>query len=593
MNRQSDHCEGLEQWKRKTKNTLTWKIPALLFGLAMLGLTCWMAVQSFSAIPFSDMWEGTLGFYINLPNRGWEAFWAQHNEHRIVLARVIFFIDYYFFNGSNLFPIIGNYILVAWVAFVLVAFISTDESETSKFSPLGKVALFALVVGLLLNWVQRENLTWGFQSQFILAQLLPLVALYSLALSSGRADWRWFVVSLVFGILSIGAMANGVLALPFLFLGSLFLPLSTWQRIALLISGLLGIVLYLRGYHTPDLHASPLHSLLYEPARVIAHMLVYMGSPANDMIGGNLFQKGAIGAVFVCCLVFSSWLVFRSSKRDPLTVGLLVFCLYVVASAFITGLGRVNFGLAQAASGRYSTPALTAWVALGASIWRSTGCSVSGWERFIRYALNFSILSLCVLTLAGQIDWARRLTVEQTVFDRSVSGLAAVLGVMDDAQLKIVHPNPEKVLSFTDSARREGLGFTAAEPYRGMHDDLGHAWNGSSEHLDSWPTCLGHVDAIRRVFDVSGKQFLRLDGWLFDGRGGPVRDRVTLIDADGTVRGFALLGQYREDLIKAISPRAARSGFVGYLMGVDVQAGDTPVYATSGECALRLNKPQS
>jgi hypothetical protein len=40
-----------------------------------------------------DMWNGYLGFFTKLSDGDWSAWWGQHNEHRIFLARLFFWFD--------------------------------------------------------------------------------------------------------------------------------------------------------------------------------------------------------------------------------------------------------------------------------------------------------------------------------------------------------------------------------------------------------------------------------------------------------------------------------------------------------------------
>ncbi|MGD4365427.1 hypothetical protein QT713_22860, partial [Xanthomonas citri pv. citri] len=43
---------------------------------------------TFSPVPFWDMWDGGLGFYVRQMTDV-SQWWAQHNEHRIVLSRIL------------------------------------------------------------------------------------------------------------------------------------------------------------------------------------------------------------------------------------------------------------------------------------------------------------------------------------------------------------------------------------------------------------------------------------------------------------------------------------------------------------------------
>ncbi|WP_200843251.1 hypothetical protein, partial [Raoultella sp. 18083] len=104
----------------------------------------------------------------------------------------------------------------------------------------------------LFSWVQRENLTWAFQSQFFLAQLLPLAGFYCLYRATRPpAAQGWFVAACALGVLSIGTMVNGVMALPMMVLYALVARLG-WKRTAVLaLLAALCIAAYTAGYVSP------------------------------------------------------------------------------------------------------------------------------------------------------------------------------------------------------------------------------------------------------------------------------------------------------------------------------------------------------
>ncbi|MBC7488878.1 MAG: hypothetical protein H7240_01460, partial [Glaciimonas sp.] len=138
----------------------------LLSSIIFVGLAIIGGIRAYSPIPFWDMWDGYLGFYVKVTSGDWSAWWAQHNEHRIVLARLFFWLDLAFFKGQGWFLIIVNYALQSMVC--ILFWVIWKETKGEKNNWLG----FFLICWLFW-WIQKNNLEWGFQSQFILAQLLP------------------------------------------------------------------------------------------------------------------------------------------------------------------------------------------------------------------------------------------------------------------------------------------------------------------------------------------------------------------------------------------------------------------------------------
>lgn len=95
--------------------------------------------------------------------------WSLHNEHRIVIPRVLFLIlgrfSGYDFGAGALF----NACILAAAAAALIATARRLRGHTAYSD-----AFFALV---LLNWGQTENLVWSFQVQFVISSALTIAVL--------------------------------------------------------------------------------------------------------------------------------------------------------------------------------------------------------------------------------------------------------------------------------------------------------------------------------------------------------------------------------------------------------------------------------
>ncbi|MCD8526123.1 MAG: hypothetical protein LRY62_02870, partial [Alphaproteobacteria bacterium] len=140
-----------------------------LASVAIIVLACAGAVINFSPIPFWDMWDGALGFLERFEDKPVNALFAQHNEHRIVLTRLLFLLEYRIMGGNSAFLIFFNYLCVfaSCVLYAICLFVLNRETV-----PRFQIAIASLVLSAwLFLWTQNNNLTWAFQSQFLLAQL--------------------------------------------------------------------------------------------------------------------------------------------------------------------------------------------------------------------------------------------------------------------------------------------------------------------------------------------------------------------------------------------------------------------------------------
>jgi hypothetical protein len=93
--------------KKEKLIVLFWFFCIAYISLAVIG-----GIRNYSPVPHMDMWDGFLGFFIQPSANEFGAWWAQHNEHRIVLARLLFWIDQSLFSGAAIFLVTANYALV-------------------------------------------------------------------------------------------------------------------------------------------------------------------------------------------------------------------------------------------------------------------------------------------------------------------------------------------------------------------------------------------------------------------------------------------------------------------------------------------------
>ncbi|MGE0410216.1 MAG: hypothetical protein AB7P23_13270, partial [Amphiplicatus sp.] len=342
-------------------------LSGLIAGLALLfvALAAAGVWRGHTPVPFWDMWDGYIGFYERLKDGEAGLWFAQHNEHRIFLSRLLFFVDLEWFGGRGAFLLAVNLAFALLSAGLFRAFIR-DEVGTQA-GPAG-AALAFVCLALSFSWTQQENLSWAFQSQFFLGQSLALLAFLLLhratrASREEKPSTGLFALACASGALAACALGNGVLALPLMAAQAIMMK-ARGRRIAILVL-LAALVLfaYFHDYRSPAGHGTFLNSLFHEPLAVVAYALVYLGSPFI-----NAFESlgKAPAAALSLLLIAGSALFFWRELARPLAstsrVALLGFIAYVGATALATAGGRLAFGLDQAASSRYATPALMAWL---------------------------------------------------------------------------------------------------------------------------------------------------------------------------------------------------------------------------------------
>ena len=548
-------------------------VAALFAALALVG-----ACRNYSPVPFWDMWGPYLHMLDMAGSGDWHVWWAQHNEHRIVLARMFFWADLRWFDGAGWFLIAVNCTLVALGG--LLFWHILDEVEAAPGRAADKHALAWFVVGALFFWSQEENLTWGFQSQFILAQLVPLAALYALhrSIQGGR---RMFALACLLGILSAGTMANGVLALPLMTAYALLMRQGGRRAGVLALLAMLVLFAYFHDYSTPPGHNSPLQSLREHPLKFAGYVLNYLGSPFYFAFGGK--GLGRLAAILAGLFLIASAIRFAlrflyQPRQFALPLALLFFIAYIAGTAFGTAGGRLNFGLGQALSQRYTTPALMAWAAL-AVLYAPAMLALQERQRRRAWA---AFIALALLMLVYQVQALHSNADE--LFGRSVAALAVELRVRDQVEIGRVAPNTDVIDSSATAADKQRSVF-GLYPYRGARADMGRAFAPMA-----LPPCRGALELAEAI--DGDERFLRVHGWLYEPAGKTVPQVVRILDAGGRQAGYALGGWAWDDAAAALHKVARQSGYRGYLSSG--QAGDLTLRGEGPAgpvCELHLRMP--
>jgi hypothetical protein len=519
----------------------------LYMALAVAG-----GIRGYSPVPLDDMWGGYLGFYLSAAEGGLDAWWAQYNEHRILLPRILFYIDIAWFHGRGVLPLVATYVTIGASFLVLLA--ALNEKLRGSEQAGAKVVVASLVLILLFSFVQRENLIWAFQCQFFLNLFLALAAFYALhkAHAEPARSRGFFILASLAGIASAGTMANGVIVLPLL--GALALVLRMgWRRVVIL--SLLSVVLaaaYFYDYRSPMIRGSMTSALLTEPVAVLRFTLVFLGGPFARV---TPWLSMAIAEMAGLAMILGALLIGRATLRTraSLDLALLTFVIFVGASAVATALGRVEHGgLWSALSGRYTTPALMGWATL----------AVLGSPSIARAFASRRSGALVPLALIPVLLWPTQITAltshEHELFERRVGALAILLGVEDQA---ILGPLAPQIGAWAPAVRLASEGRVSIFGSPDLLDVDVAIGRPEPERVSA--RCLGNLESVTEV--AAGATYQRVQGWLFDQESRASPARIRLLDGSGEVVGYALTGGPRPDVAATASPQAGHSGFLGYV----------------------------
>lgn len=531
----------------------------ILFGGLFMLLSIVGGIRNYSSVPFGDMWDGYLDFYMRTQDGDMSAWWDQHNEHRIILSRLLFWMDLHFFHGTAIFLIIINYLLAGLIFFIFFIILRSmlPEEENKRV----RYILSTLILMMSFSWGQYENFTWGFQSQFFLAYLLPLSGFYLIYLSRIRPGGSPFFFACLLGIASAGTMANGVMTLPIMTLLAVILRLG-WKKIVVLFFLSSSVLfLYFHHYVPPTGHGSLKDSLMAHPLDFLRYILIYLGGPFSYIFGERGFIPSELAGIFLIgSSVFFTYKAMRNISQSSLVLSILAFLLYIGGTAFGTAGGRLLFGLAQALSSRYTTPALAAWSSL-IILYSPIIARKFGPER------TFKVLFLLAIPLFLLPEQFKAIqSKEDVLFERNVAVIALNMGINDKEQIGTVFPSASVALDISRKAIRRDLSIFDKSRLKTERISIGHRWvdskNGQLQKKEM--ACQGSVEKVTPLKDEKG--FLRIEGWFYNPILKKSPENIVLLDSQEKIVGYAMTGKARADVAKAISKKAFISGFKGYLL---------------------------
>lgn len=526
----------------------------------------------FSPVPYWDMWDGYLDFYSKVQMGNYAAWWAPHNEHRIVLSKLFFWSDIHWFGGLSYSLIVINYMLASvtclvFVRFIIEAFNDFSEKDFRNF-------FVFLVVGWLFSWCQQDNFTVGFQSQFFMAQLLPLCAFYFIYKTSAFPDKssRYFMLAALFGVLSVGTMANGIVALPLLLVYGVYCKIGVRKNVILFALAVICIGCYF--YKLPPKQTSLVETVMLNPLGFVHYVLLYIGSPfyyITPLLGSpaRVVVSALAGLFFVVAVACIAYSNIRATQKNYRNLSLLLFILYFGGTALGTAGGRLMLGVEQALSGRYTTPALMAWAAL---LILMMPVLVRRVEKRKIVLSAFVILLMAVLM--GQSRGLQ--SQEEEHLDRLTAALSLELNVKDKAQIVHVYPSVERALDVAKPASEKHLSIFGARPILGAKEKIG-----SSNTLTAETQCKGSLD---KIVPIAGEdRFAAVSGWMFDSRSESVPRSAVIVDQSNSVVGYALTGGSREDVAQLNGSKALHSKFKGYILK-DSLGTQLRIIADDGSC---------
>jgi hypothetical protein len=512
-------------------------------------------------LPFWDEWAPDLGgLYIKFCHHQLTLgnFWAQHNEHRMLIPRLILLPIQVATHFNTVAEMIAEWVIICLTSIGVLRLIRQTHDEPKSLRVVGLWFLCNLLIFTPGQW---ENLIWGCGVINVLPMALIVWMMVSL-LSQFRPMAKT-IISIVLAIAATYSSGNGMLAWPIALALVVLSGESKWKSSAAiwLVAAIIFCGLYFVGYQKPD------HGQAQPYATSVVSMwdyfITFLGTPFAFSSPYPSDRMAPIVGLVMLILAIGLG-VFAWRMRVRRAVCWLCVAFFAVASAALAGITRAGFGPAQAIeSTRYVSFSLYLPVALLVLTLMICG----EWARRANDSPRREVIARIPVVLASVIVVLQVFSYSSALasceFDlrarRATKASILLINFLPDSPEMAAHVYPEP-----DVARREANALSELHALRPPVIT-------SSNAATIQETDLQRIAQIKGAAEQGGK---RSDG-QFGVSGWAVRtDQVRPVDAvfltydnpsgEPIIFGIAQMGMQRDDIAEQLGDdNYDLSGWVG------------------------------
>nr|MDQ2711559.1 hypothetical protein [Acidobacteriota bacterium] len=238
-------------------------------------------------------------------------------------------------------------------------------------------------------------------------------------------------LALLFAALNV---AGGLLIGPVSIAFAIFKRLPVRYILAMAALSLASTAAYLTGYHASDPKHPPFAALGHVKD-LFVYVLTYFGASWTRLLPHK--ERVTCLVSFVCFALLTVRAVRDRGRTSNFEWFCIAECVFTIAIACLTALGRLQFGVGQAYAGRYQTPAMLYWSSLCAL------ALVNFWRyRPIKFRyLQAAVLAVLLLSTATY-PWMWASLVKRGDMLRSACYLV-MHGDKDERTAKLLFPIPQ------------------------------------------------------------------------------------------------------------------------------------------------------
>lgn len=295
-------------------------------------------------------------------------FWTQHNEHRVFFPNLIL-VALAQITNWNIRAEIALSLIFSLLSFILIVLLIKNTVLKGYAS-----YLLIFVLGLFFfSPVQWQNWLWGWQFEWFLCILASISCFYLMSKIDPKKQFSLATAAAVLAaIIASYSLASGIFIWIAGLLYLIIIRVPYKNLVVWCASALLTIALYFHGYVSPG-RQGPIEAAFEHPVDFIRYFFAYVGRPIADEPYAAILAGVFMVAVFLAVI----YVLYRTKRIQSYAIWISVI-IYALLAGAATSSSRIDLGIINALSSRYTSFSLLILISLSVIMWDI-------FTRYIRY----------------------------------------------------------------------------------------------------------------------------------------------------------------------------------------------------------------
>ena len=482
------------------------------------------------------------------------------NEHFVLIPAIIYALNIIVTQGSNIGLCLVAWFL-AWIqCHVLIALLPLKlrNNPLQFISVILCISIFNFTPAAAHNWMRGfSGVHWIIANLFVICAIFCLQSYANIVVANtGTLPLRngWVIGSIVFGILGCISYSTPLAVWPILCAAAVVLRFPRRIIYLYFAASIAVIGTYILTYKTPSHHPS---LTKINPLKTLEYIPTYLGGIFSE----NVIVASIIGIVGLMAVTgFVGYWLFVKKVNRPEWLPWLSIQIYTLQTALMAAVSRSGFGIEQATASRYATLPALFWMStivltvLSVRELQSTPRIQARWLTPL-----FAVTTVAIILMYGvggetAIAIARRATYQPLV------ALSLQLGITDITLIKDrVGNRPAAFVGLIDALKTNNL-----VPFNRdikKHNFCAQLDTKIEPNLLSAPKdgVPGYFDTVTKLAPAAS----RVIGWVGDPENNV--KCIVILNQQNLVRGFAMSGFPRPDLVNLFGPAYQSAAWRGYI----------------------------